>query len=80
VLVLPAGVAHCNEGQSQDFRVVGAYPAGSDFDMQYGRPSERPGADQRIARVALPSSDPVLGKRGGLVELWASAQLTAATG
>lgn len=72
VIVIPAGVAHCNEGQSSDFKVVGAYPVGSDFDMQYGRVGERPGADRRIASVPLPSADPVQGREGALLRLWGS--------
>ncbi|MEY4549596.1 MAG: hypothetical protein RL685_5791 [Pseudomonadota bacterium] len=70
VIVIPAGVAHCNEGQSRDFRVVGAYPRGTEMDMNYGQPRERPAADRRIASVPLPDRDPVLGSSGPLLELW----------
>lgn len=62
VIVIPAGVAHKNEGASPDFRVVGAYPDGTGPDMQYGKPGERPGTDRNIARVARPSADPVRGR------------------
>lgn len=72
VVVIPAGVAHCNEGQSRDFRVVGAYPRGTDMDMNYGQPRERPAADRRIAAVALPERDPVFGASGPLLALWRS--------
>jgi len=70
VVVIPAGVAHRNEGQSKDFRVVGAYPRGSDMDMNYGEPRERPRADQRIAALPRPAQDPVFGEGGPLIELW----------
>jgi len=73
VVVIPAGVAHCNEGQSKDFRVVGAYPRGTDMDMNYGQPRERPAADRHIAGVPLPAQDPVQGAGGALLELWRSA-------
>ena len=73
VVVIPAGVAHCNEGQSKDFRVVGAYPRGTDMDMNYGQPRERPAADRHIAAVPLPEQDPVFGVGGALLELWRSA-------
>jgi len=73
VVVIPAGVAHCNEGQSKDFRVVGAYPRGTEMDMNYGQPRERPAADRRIAAVPLPEQDPVFGVEGALLELWRSA-------
>lgn len=80
VVVIPAGVAHKNLGQSQDFAVVGVYPAGQQPDMNYGRPGERPEADTRIARVALPRRDPVYGIDGPLVRLWrAAASATPAT-
>src|SRR5688572_21233467 len=32
VVVLPAGIAHKNEGSSPDFKCVGAYPLGQDYD------------------------------------------------
>ncbi|HZL42462.1 MAG TPA: hypothetical protein VFD66_04205, partial [Verrucomicrobiae bacterium] len=73
VLVLPAGVAHKNLGASSDFGVVGAYPAGQDWDMNYGRPQERPQADENIARVPFPAQDPMHGKNGPLLKRWAEA-------
>jgi uncharacterized protein YjlB len=70
VVIIPAGVAHKNDGASADFRVVGAYPAGTGPDMQYGKAGERPGADRNIAGVPLPANDPVGGARGTLATLW----------
>jgi uncharacterized protein YjlB len=70
VIVIPAGVAHKNLGSSSDFGVVGAYPDGQDWDMNYGKPGERPGADYNIARVSLPKMDPVSGENGPLLEKW----------
>lgn len=70
VAILPAGVAHKNEGQSDDFAVVGAYPSGTSPDMNYGKAGERPEADRNIARVARPSHDPVTGASGALLRLW----------
>ena len=69
VVVIPAGVAHKNDGASADFRVVGAYPIGTSPDMQYGKPGERPATDRNIARVGIPPGDPV---RGGvaIATLW----------
>jgi len=71
VIVIPAGVAHKNDGASADFRVVGAYPVGTSPDMQYGKPDERPGTDRNIARVGVPAGDPVRG-RGLIAALWKS--------
>ena len=70
VLVLPAGVAHKNLDSESDFLVVGAYPAGQDWDLKRRRPGKRPDADRNIERVSLPSQDPVYGERGPLVEHW----------
>jgi len=70
VVVIPAGVAHKNLGASRDFRVVGAYPGGQRWDLCYGEPGERPGADLDIARVPLPKADPVYGTDGPLIEYW----------
>jgi uncharacterized protein YjlB len=70
VLVIPAGVAHKNEGASADFRVVGAYPDGTGPDMQYGRPGERPATDRKIAAVPSPGADPVHGRDGAIARLW----------
>ena len=70
-VVIPAGVAHKNLGSSGDFTVVGAYPEGQSYDMCYGQEGERPGADERIAGVPLPQSDPVQSSGGGLMRHWA---------
>jgi uncharacterized protein YjlB len=70
VIIIPAGVAHKNLDQSPDFRCVGAYPAEQSPDMQYGKPGERPSADQNIRSVLLPKTDPVFGKNGPLLEIW----------
>ena len=70
VLVIPAGVGHKKISASDDFGVVGAYPDGRDFDLMTGQEDERPRADERIAQVPLPDTDPVLGTEGGTRELW----------
>jgi uncharacterized protein YjlB len=70
VVLIPAGVAHKNLGSSHDFRVVGAYPEGQSWDMNYGRPGERPATDENIAKVALPEMDPVFGKGGPVGDNW----------
>jgi len=72
-VVIPAGVAHCNAGQSDDFRVVGAYPAGQVNDMRNGSPDEREEALAHIRATALPEQDPIMGGRGKLLPLWDSS-------
>lgn len=70
VVIIPAGVGHCNQGASADFRVVGAYPRGQDWDLCTGKPGERPGTLDNIRRVPLPQLDPVYDDRGPLLEYW----------
>lgn len=70
VIIIPAGVAHKNLEPKNEFQCIGAYPNGSIFDMNLGRKSERPEADEHIARIKLPSADPVFGKKGKLKSYW----------
>lgn len=70
VVVIPAGVAHRNMGQSADLLVVGAYPGGADYDIRRGDPAEHAAAARAIPAVPLQDSDPVSGRDGGLCRLW----------
>lgn len=70
VLVIPAGVGHKKVSASADFAVIGAYPGGMEYDLITGEEGERPRADERIANVPLPETDPVLGRKGGVTEFW----------
>jgi uncharacterized protein YjlB len=71
VIVIPAGVAHRRLTSSADFLVVGGYPPGQDWDLLLGDPGERPKADETIAKVPMPESDPVGGENGPLIAEWA---------
>ena len=73
VAVIPAVVAHCNLGQSEDLLGVGAYPGGADYDILRGDPGEHDCAVRVIAAVPLPEQDPVLGRNGGVRSLWAAS-------
>lgn len=70
VIVVPAGVSHCNEGASDDLLVIGAYPARQSPEVKRGTPAEHPGAAQQIAAVPLPGADPVYGRNGPLLQHW----------
>jgi len=74
VIIIPAGVAHKNLGSSRDFRCVGAYAGGRSWDMNYGKPEERPAADHNIAQVPFPEMDPVYGPEGPLLRQWESGE------
>jgi len=70
VLIIPAGVAHMNLGEENDVTCVGGYPDGRDYDMNYGKPEERPRTDHNIISIPLPETDPVLGKKSNLFAMW----------
>ena len=40
------------------------------MDMCYGKKGERPRADENIARVPLPATDPLCGEQGPRREEW----------
>lgn len=63
VVVIPAGVAHKNLGAERDVDVIGGYADNRKFDLNYGAPSERPGALKNIALLPLPDKDPVTGEQ-----------------
>lgn len=70
VIVLPAGTGHKKITNSPDFEIVGAYPNGKDYNIQTGMPSERTRALAEIKQVEVPSTDPVFGNRGQVVDRW----------
>jgi len=70
VVVIPAGVVHRRLSSSSNFLVVGGYPPGQHWDLLKGEPGDRPKADENIARVPMPRTDPVTGREGGLLALW----------
>jgi uncharacterized protein YjlB len=74
VVIVPAGVGHCNRTQSFDLLIVGAYPENAPSPDQYrGKPSEHDSVVQKIAAVPRPTADPVTGGDGPLCRLWAAS-------
>jgi uncharacterized protein YjlB len=72
VVVVPAGVAHCNQEQSADLLIVGGYPDNANRpDLRRGLAAEHQPALDVIKRVRLPAADPVAGHDGPLHRLWA---------
>ena len=71
VAVLPAGTGHQRIAASADFRVVGAYPEGQEH-FETRRPDGELEAATReaVALVARPTSDPLYGAGGPLLDLW----------
>ncbi|MFP4301631.1 MAG: cupin domain-containing protein [Spirochaetaceae bacterium] len=72
VVVIPAGVAHCDLGSSSSFACVGAYPPGQQWDLLRGVPGELELALANISSVPLPESDPVRGEAGPVGPDWPS--------
>ncbi len=70
VAVLPAGTGHKRIEASEDFLVVGAYPAGGKYD-ECARPEDYEQALPRIRETPRPASDPVHGADGPLLSAWA---------
>ncbi len=73
VVVIPAGVGHCNEGQTSDLIVIGAYPGGGHYDICRDDMTQRKRVLANIAAVPLPATDPVGGADGPLPRLWAGS-------
>jgi uncharacterized protein YjlB len=71
VVVIPAGVAHCNKGGAGGLLIIGAYPGGTGYDLRRGDPADYADALRRIAAAPRPASDPVGGADGALLRLWA---------
>jgi len=70
VVVIPAGVAHKAIDIYDEFKCIGAYPAGYNYDMNYGREEELRKAIENIKAVHIPPTDPVYGIEGPLVTNW----------
>jgi uncharacterized protein YjlB len=77
VLVLPAGTGHCRLAATDDLLVVGAYPGGMEWDVCRDDPAQRDAVARNLARVPLPSTDPLHGADGALPRVWATAAATA---
>ena len=71
ILILPAGTGHCCLEHSDDFLVVGGYPVDQErYDVQHADQRAYESSKQRIAKVPLPSADPLSGPCGALSRLW----------
>jgi uncharacterized protein YjlB len=60
IIVIPAGVSHKAYQHSKDFKVVGAYAEGHDWDIKKRADEE---AQANMKKLPLPAKDPFTGKR-----------------
>lgn len=70
LVVLPAGTAHKRIDSGGGFAVVGAYPDGQGWDMNYGKSAELENARVNINKVKLPQNDPLFGVNGKMFDYW----------
>jgi uncharacterized protein YjlB len=71
VAVVPAGVGHKRLSPKHDgFTVVGGYPPGQSGEIVRPGEVDADEARRRIAELALPRADPVLGPQGPLISAW----------
>jgi uncharacterized protein YjlB len=70
VVVLPAGTGHQCLSASEDFLVVGAYPASGTYDLCRPTAQAREKALKTVPKVPPPRRDPVSGPDGPLLTLW----------
>lgn len=67
-LLLPAGTGHCLQAFTGSLLVVGAYPAGQQWDIR--RSGLTPEELVAMESLPFPPSDPVFGERGPVIEQW----------
>lgn len=70
VLIIPAGVAHKKKNSSSDFKCVGGYAGGRDYDMNTGNDQELEKVIKEMRVVPLPETDPVTGKKDTILSYW----------
>lgn len=70
VVIIPAGVGHKRLSSGGGLGVVGAYPSGQHPDMCRADAGACRQAAEQVARVSVPTRDPVHGAGGPMCEHW----------
>ena len=70
VMVIPAGVGHYSLDNSIDYQFVGGYPHGAAWDLKISLKENAAIIMEEIAKIPLPSTDPIFGENGPLVDYW----------
>ncbi|MEN3791099.1 hypothetical protein [Fulvimarina sp. MAC3] len=69
-VIVPAGVGHKRLKASDDFQVVGGYPPGQSGTITRAGSVDVEAANAKIAKLALPETDPVTGAAPGAIGAW----------
>jgi uncharacterized protein YjlB len=80
IIVLPAGVSHCNLESEGDYTYVGLYPEGSPhWDNNWCKADQEETATKaaNARSVPVPDHDPIYGKDGPLCQIWGRSALAA---
>ena len=70
VALIPAGVGHCRLDDEPGLSVVGAYPSGQSPDLRREGETARDAMREAVRNVPLPTTDPVTGTDGAVLDLW----------
>jgi uncharacterized protein YjlB len=69
-LLLPAGTSHKKVSATDDFKIVGAYPNGEEFDMEKGDRERYEELIAIISEVPIPALDSIEGENGAVHQYW----------
>ena len=69
-VLIPAGVGHKRLSSDPDLLVIGAYPPGAPVDLFREGAEEGEAIRHRIAEIAKPAADPVVGRGGPMNAHW----------
>lgn len=78
VAILPAGVGHRKLEASADFLMAGGYPPGQEGNIVRPGDMDVERIVAEIRDVALPMTDPITGRKDGVVAFWGPAGTTTA--
>jgi uncharacterized protein YjlB len=71
VIILPAGVGHYSVDNSVDYKFVGGYPNGVDWNLKFSlKMEDSQSILAEIATIPLPDKDPIFGINGPLLTYW----------
>jgi uncharacterized protein YjlB len=70
ILILPAGTGHKRLTSTSNFKIVGAYPDGMEYNTMTEKEEDRLLSLKDIPNVPLPDTDPVYGLEGPLLLKW----------